>query len=556
MKKKFLALVMTLAMVLSLVPVTALATDGNDAGEQSASQPADDGTNGSGSSASGDSGATTGGGDNESGGTGGTEGGTSTGDSSTPDTGTGTEGDDTGTGSGTSSGGSSEGGETEPTPETSENAAKIGETEYESLAKAINNAMSGDTVELLCDVTEDITISKSLTLDLCGFTLTGTGSGAVVTISGADTNVTITGSAIEGATVVKGKITGGNNAKTAGGGVAVLNATVEIENLVITNNSANAGGGIYVDNGKVSLNGVIVTYNEAMSCGGGIELTKGTVNATDSDITHNTAKRGGGVDIGSYYVIPSDKSVSSANFKMQGETSISNNCATGTSTSNGGGGGIFLTDMSMSTYDTATKKITTVIVLQTSFTMDGGTISGNTTEWAGGAIMCLNNGGITLQKGSIVQNSAKYYGGGVCIQKFMNDTAGNCDYDVLNIKAEVDLNTNRAAYGGGVAALKGVDVQLEAGASLYNNIATTMGDDVYTQNGVLNLVAANKMGGDLTLDTTKTKITGWYHDGYNAKTLDYSRWSQKGKQKTVSETGVTKDAEKENYVEYIPQKTI
>ncbi len=51
-------------------------------------------------------------------------------------------------------------------PGTPENAAKIGEMKYASLADAIDAANSDDAIVLLRDVTENIKINKSLTLDL------------------------------------------------------------------------------------------------------------------------------------------------------------------------------------------------------------------------------------------------------------------------------------------------------------------------------------------------------------------------------------------------------
>ena len=78
--------------------------------------------------------------------------------------------------------------------------ATIGENKYTSLAKAIAAAQDDDTVTLVADTTEDITISgKKLTLDLGGKTLTNTNAGkATLTIA-------------EGATahVKNGSITGG-----------------------------------------------------------------------------------------------------------------------------------------------------------------------------------------------------------------------------------------------------------------------------------------------------------------------------------------------------------
>ena len=52
--------------------------------------------------------------------------------------------------------------------------AKIGDTEYPTLADAINEANTGDTVKLVNNVTENVTIpaAKTITLDLNGMTLT------------------------------------------------------------------------------------------------------------------------------------------------------------------------------------------------------------------------------------------------------------------------------------------------------------------------------------------------------------------------------------------------
>ena len=63
--------------------------------------------------------------------------------------------------------------ETPAEPEAPKSAAKIGENEYPTVADAIADAQQDDTIVLLRDVTENITINKSLTLNLGGFTLSG-----------------------------------------------------------------------------------------------------------------------------------------------------------------------------------------------------------------------------------------------------------------------------------------------------------------------------------------------------------------------------------------------
>ena len=69
--------------------------------------------------------------------------------------------------------------------------AKIGDTEYPTLADAINEANTGDTVTLLKDTKEDITIpsGKTITLDLNGKTLTNVDDHTILN----NGNLTITG---------------------------------------------------------------------------------------------------------------------------------------------------------------------------------------------------------------------------------------------------------------------------------------------------------------------------------------------------------------------------
>ena len=66
--------------------------------------------------------------------------------------------------------------------------AQIGDVKYETLKDAINAANAGETVTLLADATEDVTINKNITLDLGGKTLTNTSSGKA-TISVKDSAV-------------------------------------------------------------------------------------------------------------------------------------------------------------------------------------------------------------------------------------------------------------------------------------------------------------------------------------------------------------------------------
>lgn len=58
-----------------------------------------------------------------------------------------------------------DGSDTSTQDPVTQNVAKIGDKEYETLAAAINAASDGATIELLADVTEDITVNKNITID-------------------------------------------------------------------------------------------------------------------------------------------------------------------------------------------------------------------------------------------------------------------------------------------------------------------------------------------------------------------------------------------------------
>ena len=68
--------------------------------------------------------------------------------------------------------------------------AEIGSQGYESLTEAIGAAQDGQTVTLLADAAEDVVISKSITLDLGGKTLTNTNVGkATISVTGGTVTV-------------------------------------------------------------------------------------------------------------------------------------------------------------------------------------------------------------------------------------------------------------------------------------------------------------------------------------------------------------------------------
>lgn len=111
--------------------------------------------------------------------------------------------------------------------------AEVNGAKYATLAEAIAAAQDGQTVTLLADATEDVVISKSITLDLGGKTLTNTNAGNA-TISVKSGTVTVkNGNVVGGNDYYNIEVTKGSNA-----------------NLTLTDVNATAGntGSSMIDN--------------------------------------------------------------------------------------------------------------------------------------------------------------------------------------------------------------------------------------------------------------------------------------------------------------------
>lgn len=109
--------------------------------------------------------------------------------------------------------------------------AEIGSQGYESLTEAVAAAEDGQTVTLLADAAEDVVISKSITLDLGGKTLTNT--------NGGKATISVTGGTV---TMKNGNVVGGTS---------YYNIEAKKDaNLTLTNVTATAGntGSSMIDN--------------------------------------------------------------------------------------------------------------------------------------------------------------------------------------------------------------------------------------------------------------------------------------------------------------------
>ena len=410
--------------------------------------------------------------------------------------------------------------ETPTKPETPENAAKIGENKYPTVADAITAADGSEPIVLLRDVTENIKINKSLTLNLGGFTLSGDGTKTVVSISGKDIVVT----------VKNGTVTGGH-ATIYGGGFDIQSGEILLEKCNITENTAVNGGAINISgSANVQIKGSEIHDNTATNSGGAIYMASGwaidgyyncACEIVDTKLNNNSANIGGALGMGASMYQYNDMHIT-ASFTMSGKSEISSNTAKTLTTTNGGGGVYLVGNGSR-------------------FIMNDGFITDNVAKNScGGAIFSKNWRGITLNGGSITGNSAKMHGGAIYIEN-VNLPNNPLEDEVLNVAAGVTITDNRCGgNGGGIAAMKDVTVKIAKNSALYNNTAETIGDDVYSGSGnQLNLPEATEMSGDLILSSDNHPITDWYYDGFKDASTRH-RWGEKYSELDIDATLATK----------------
>ena len=119
-------------------------------------------------------------------------------------------------------------------------AAKVGDRGFPTLAAALDNAQDGATVTLLADVSEDVTISKNITLDLGGKTLTNTNAGkATISVTGGTVTVK-NGTVIGGTSYYNIEVTKNSNA----------NLTLE----GVTATAGNTGSSMIDNYGDLTIN--------------------------------------------------------------------------------------------------------------------------------------------------------------------------------------------------------------------------------------------------------------------------------------------------------------
>ena len=205
-----------------------------------------------------------------------------------------------------------------------------------------------------------------------------------------------------------------NNNAYSGGGVCLLGksgsatTTFNMEGGTITGNTTTggAGGGVYLGtNTAFNMSGDAAITGNTASSGGGVYVNDATFSMSGSaSVTGNTASSGGGVLVTGNY--------SKGKFNMSGSASVSGNTTTSS------GGGVYMSN-------------------RNSFTMSGGSITGNSATLYGGGVD-VNGGSFTMSGGSITGNNvtgtsgenADHFGHGGGVYVYGQDTAMTVSGDV------------------------------------------------------------------------------------------------------------------------------
>ena len=354
------------------------------------------------------------------------------------------------------------------------------------------------------NVQGDFTVDGTVTLCLNGYTITGTGSGSVITVNSGTFTLT---DCSEGET---GKVTGGKangNGVNYGGGVYVKyseevyesgGATFILEGGSITGNTAAFGGGVAVENGNhFIMNGGSITDNDFSNSGGGVYVAylKATFTMFDGTIANNIGTdeytTGGGV-------------YATSNFTMNGGTITGNEARRG-------GGGVyssenFIMNGGSITGNTANALGGGVYILRSSsFTMDGGTISDNFVYNSGGGVYLDESGSFTMSSGTITGNSAGSFGGGVYSLGTFTMTGGSITGNNAGTGGGVYVGSD-VGYGNSILTLSGA-VQIKDNVcngtkGSNGNYSGGTTSNVYLRSGKTITIGTNHLSSDASIGVT------------------------------------------------------
>ena len=278
--------------------------------------------------------------------------------------------------------------------------------------------------------------------------------------------------AANGGTIVlnRGAILQNNKAAQFGSGILANNrVNITMEDGAIIRNNTNynyeLGGGILIGNGSTfTMNGGEISGNTANG-GGGVAIIGSTMVMNNGTISNNSTYKtsgqgsyGAGVYVADYANASGGDTLftaTPASFEMNGGKITGN-------TALDYGGGVL-------TFPQQSKKIT--------ININNGEISGNkVTKGSGGAVAAFFDGTeLNIKGGTLTGNSAYQFGGGVFLYQATNVTISGGT-----------ISENKALRGGGGVCLREGSAVKQTGGSIENNVAKVGGgiySGTYTMTG-------------------------------------------------------------------------
>ena len=428
--------------------------------------------------------------------------------------------------------------------------AKIGDVKYDSLSEAVKDAKSGDVIE----IGEDITLDNGLAFaGVSELTIKGAENvNPTITLNDFGMYLENTNVTFQDIEIVVNAITNASPEHTGGTANLINGSDFTLDNASLTlNGPANHTGGsgmylykksnLYVTNGsKVEVSGFngnrasgifadnseyydMPNRNIQVIGNSSITITDCdwhgmTVNPINILIDDNSkidisqcgnASYGGG--LGCYY----------------GSVTISNRSNLITDDNNGSGWGVFANGLSVDG---------TSALNASNNTGCGAVLAAKSTIAAGAKVTLSGN----KRAGLRVYTGSNYWHGDVTIEDGADFlSTGNLNgieilpEGKLNMQGGTAEKNHATAYGGGLYNRGGVAV-IGGSAEIANNHADTAGDDIYNttytdeDSGAVTepSLTLAPTGDGWTLDDCGDPIVGWYQDGSEMLTdTDHKRWN-------------------------------
>jgi len=282
------------------------------------------------------------------------------------------------------------------------------------------------------------------------------------------------GSVVEmnGGTISDNNLLGGGGVYTNSDSTFIMN-----DGEIINNTTSSEGGGGVLTFGRFIMNGGAISGNTTTKKGGGVYMNGGTFEMTGGTISGNSANYGGGIWASeSVYIYNGN---------------ISHNAAI-----NGGGGGVY-TEQNLYLYDGSisynSASYAGGVYAGDGLTMTNGTIGYNelgttvTVEHmgCGGGVLVNGPSGVNLIGGSIVNNVAFGYGGGIYL---LGNSSGS-NLSGGSITGNVARSGGCGIYGNGLITVSGANIDNNGNFS-----DNAVGGGIYLASGELRLISGSING--------------------------------------------------------------